>query len=64
MDWWIDPDEYQEEPIKNYRSDIDWNQKVCYHDWKPILLIITVVYNCTKCGIKKEAYDEWKKQSG
>lgn len=62
MDWWIDPDEYQQES-HSIQKDIDWRQKVCYHEWKPTLLIISVVYDCVKCGIKKEDYDEWKKQS-
>lgn len=63
MDWWVDPDEYQQESSNTSQKDIDWRQKVCYHEWKPTLLIISVVYDCIKCGIKKEDYDEWKKQS-
>jgi hypothetical protein len=41
-------------------KDIDWNQKRCYHDWKSTTLIISVVYDCKKCGVKKEDYDNWK----
>jgi hypothetical protein len=63
MEWWIDPDEYVQEPVKTSSKDIDWNQKMCYHEWKSTVLIISVVYDCAKCGVKKEKYDEWKKQN-
>jgi len=26
----------------------------CFHEWKPILLIRSTVYNCVKCDKKKE----------
>jgi hypothetical protein len=63
MDWWFDPDNYSdttEEKDKSSDKDIDWNQKRCYHDWKSTTLIISVVYDCKKCGVKKEDYDNWK----
>jgi hypothetical protein len=63
MDWWFDPDNYSdttEEKAKSSDKDIDWNQKRCYHDWKSTILIISVVYDCKKCGVKKEDYDNWK----
>lgn len=53
--WWdyeteIEPEEY-----------LDWNQKTCYHDWKPILLLTSTVYNCKKCNVKREEYEAWEK---
>lgn len=30
----------------------------CIHEWKPTLLIISTVYDCVKCGMKKEDYDK------
>lgn len=29
-------------------------KKYCTHIWKPTTLIMTVVYDCTHCGMKKE----------
>jgi len=28
--------------------------KTCKHSWKEIKLFTTIVYDCEKCGIKKE----------
>lgn len=33
------------------------NQRHCWHDWMPIQLIFSTVYNCKKCGMKKEDYE-------
>lgn len=65
MDWWYDLDDYNPPPKQEKKSenDIAWNQKVCYHDWKPTVLIISTVYDCTKCGIKKEDYEKWQKST-
>jgi hypothetical protein len=65
MDWWIDPDGYYDDIVKKDESvknnDIPKTQQLCYHDWKPIVLIISTVYNCSKCGVKKEDYESWRK---
>jgi hypothetical protein len=37
-----------------YKETEAEKQKYCKHVWKPIPLIITTVYDCTKCGAKKE----------
>lgn len=29
-------------------------QYYCAHTWKPILLLFTTVWDCKKCGAKKE----------
>ena len=65
MDWWFDPDDYNPPPKEEKKSenDIAWTQKVCYHDWKPTILIVSTVYDCTKCGIKKEDYEKWQKST-
>jgi hypothetical protein len=66
MSWWYDPDNYADmieipKVEVNKDAQLPWQQKVCYHDWKPIVLIISTVYNCSKCGVKKEDYESYKK---
>lgn len=56
MDGWWDY-ETQIEP----EDVLAWSQKTCYHDWKPILLLTSTVYNCKKCNVKKEEYEDWEK---
>ena len=56
--------EKMKEETKNSPNDITWSQKVCIHHWHPIVLIISTVYNCEKCGIKKEVYEKWKDEQG
>lgn len=29
-------------------------RRYCNHEWKTILLLTSTVYDCKKCGIKKE----------
>ena len=41
-------------------KELPWNQKICNHDWKKIVLITSSVYDCSKCGVKKEDYEKWK----
>lgn len=58
MSSWLEEYDYltpQEDP-----NDIEWRQKICDHKWKPTILIVSVVYDCTKCNIKKEDYENWK----
>jgi hypothetical protein len=52
--WWINPDEPPEIPEQ---IEIDYGKKFCYHDWKKTVLIISIVEDCTKCGIKKEDWE-------
>lgn len=39
-----------------------WHQQICHHDWKAILLITSTVHDCTKCKVKKEEYEAWRKR--
>jgi hypothetical protein len=56
--WWLDPEDYKSNPTeKTEEKDLDWDQKYCYHSWKKTTLIISVVEDCTKCGIKKEDWE-------
>lgn len=32
----------------------------CSHSWKPVLLLTSTVYDCAKCGIKKEEAEDTK----
>jgi hypothetical protein len=32
--------------------------KKCKHDWKPILLLTSTVYDCRLCGAKKEEVED------
>ena len=63
MDWWFDPEEYHMDSIKSKEQEeiLSWTQKTCYHEWIPTVLIISTVYDCKKCGVKKEDYERSKK---
>jgi hypothetical protein len=53
-DWYDyknDSDKEIEKPERSYN-------KFCLHVWKPILLLTSTVFNCEKCGIKKEDYEK------
>ena len=34
----------------------------CFHNWKETVLIVSTVYDCTKCGIKKEDWEVIEKE--
>jgi hypothetical protein len=50
-DWYYDSDWAKEDTIEDKR-------KRCWHEWKAILLLHSTVYDCVKCGIKKENYEK------
>lgn len=52
-------DDYYNEDFSDCK--ITPTQAYCFHDWKPITLVISIVYNCSKCGVKKEDNDEWER---
>lgn len=59
MNWWLDPEDYSylEDSKKEEKKDtkeLTWKQRYCYHKWKKTLLIVSIVYDCEKCGVKKE----------
>lgn len=54
--WWLDPDDYDKDSPQN-----TWNKKFCMHEWKPVLLLISTVFDCAKCGMKKEDYESENK---
>jgi hypothetical protein len=60
MDWWIDPDEYPPPIPKEAEEKLSWVQKFCNHNWKATELIVSIVFDCTKCDAKKEDVDEWE----
>ena len=53
--WWIDPEGYYSE---DRWAEEDRLYSKCSHDWKPILLLTSTVYDCIKCGVKKEEYEK------
>jgi len=61
--WWVDSDWHPDgiELEKPNDSSIPYKQQTCTHSWKPVLLIISTVYNCEKCDIHREVYDKWVK---
>jgi hypothetical protein len=63
MGWWIDPEEYEDVPDSkpDGKVNITYTQKYCDHKWKCTILIISNVYDCVKCGIKKEDFEKWQK---
>jgi hypothetical protein len=61
MGSWLEDYDYYTSPDAGYEdhSNITWTQKTCFHDWKATQLIISTVYDCKKCNVKKEEYDKW-----
>lgn len=62
MDWYYEDYDYSPPPKEEDKSDLSWTQKICIHNWKATVLIISTVYDCTKCGIRKEDYDNYYKK--
>lgn len=61
--WWIDPDGYySEDGAEEDTSILSWKEQVCFHEWKPILLLTSTVFDCAKCGLKKEEFERWKEE--
>jgi hypothetical protein len=63
--WWFDPDEMHDPPpipeeAKEVKKELDWNQKFCNHEWKETILIVSRVFDCKRCGVKKEEFDKWE----
>lgn len=52
----INWDDYDPNPW-NWESDAQPPTLRCAHQWKATTLITSTVYDCTKCGIKKEKVD-------
>lgn len=59
MSWWYDSDWYYDwESEESKQENEDQNQeKSCKHSWKPIKLVVSIVFDCEKCGMKKEEFD-------
>lgn len=38
--------------------DRESKEKKCQHKWKATVLIVSTVFDCELCGIKKEDYDK------
>lgn len=38
----------------DFEKEIEKKNKKCKHEWKPTHLIVSTVYDCIKCGAKKE----------
>lgn len=58
MKWLYNLDEKEKEKEK---VELPFEQRTCWHDWKETTLIVSKVYDCTKCSLKKEDYDKWMK---
>lgn len=56
MDWW-EKSYYIEQSEEEIR---EWKQRSCNHEWKAIILITSIVYDCVKCEMKKEHYENKK----
>jgi len=46
--------EYYKDWSDWYTPDNNQKEEKCQHEWKSIVLITSIVYNCSKCGIKQE----------
>jgi DNA-directed RNA polymerase subunit RPC12/RpoP len=55
-DWTYNSDwAYLEEETE---KSIEYKRQRCWHNFKPILLLISTVYDCEYCGIKKENWEK------
>ena len=61
MGWWDDPN-WDSKKIEEDSSSLSWDKQMCHHDWMPILLLTSTVYNCRKCNAKKEEFEAWEKK--
>jgi hypothetical protein len=58
VDWWYYG--YDKSYQEDEDNDIITNrQKTCMHKWKATILIVSVVYDCVKCNVKKEDHDAY-----
>ena len=62
MSWFYSDYEYYSPNKTEDDSELSWTQKICMHNWKPTILIISTVYDCSKCGVKKEDHDNYYKK--
>lgn len=55
-DWgnWDDQDKTWDDIWGDFEKEIDSKKKKCNHVWKATQLVFTTVYDCEKCGAKKE----------
>lgn len=55
-DWgnWDDIDRTWDDVWNDFEKEIESKNKKCNHVWKATHLIVTTVYDCEKCGAKKE----------
>ena len=51
------PPDYDSRENKDDEDFGKGDKRYCVHDWKAILLINSTVYNCCKCDLKKEDYE-------
>ena len=40
------------------KDSVSLDQSWCHHDFKPVLLLTSTVFDCAKCGMHKELYDK------
>jgi hypothetical protein len=45
---------------ENTEKELTIKQNVCYHEWSPILLLTSTVWDCKKCKAKKEEVENAK----
>lgn len=57
---WFTTDEFILEANVDYSYDYDYKPKPinCFHRWKPVLLLSKTVFDCEKCGAKKEDVEQ------
>lgn len=57
-------DGYYLEDDESVGSPYYISKSFCIHSWKPVLLLTTTVWDCEKCGKKKEEWEaECKKNN-
>lgn len=61
MDWWDYESPATSRTEEEDNSKITWTQKFCTHDWKATQLIVSTVYDCRRCSVRKEDFDDWER---
>ena len=52
------PSAWEEYLVKIAPEKTSQPELICSHEWKEIRLVISSVFDCTKCGCKKEQVEK------
>lgn len=61
MRWLYNLEQAENNCENSDKPNLTYTQQYCWHEWKETILIVSKVYDCPKCNLKKEDYDKWNK---